>query len=108
MALWSPSILLVGRFVRARVNPPSTENHEKQYWLKDRLWLSQIIDPSIHPQRGGEARGKEQTLRLITDTWTCLGTDWFPGPSKAICLLGSGCRPFALGYLLSPRSWDLL
>ncbi|KAJ0427248.1 hypothetical protein HanIR_MTg0917321 (mitochondrion) [Helianthus annuus] len=38
MALWSPSILLVGRFVRARVNPPSTENHEKQYWLKDRLW----------------------------------------------------------------------
>lgn len=36
MALWSPSILLVGRFVRARVNPPSTENHEKQYWLKDR------------------------------------------------------------------------
>src|ERR1044071_4013723 len=51
--------------------------------------------------RGGEARGKEQTLRLITDTWTCLGTDWFPGPSKAICLLGSGCRPFwAIFFLL--------
>ncbi|KAI3731050.1 hypothetical protein L1987_62233 [Smallanthus sonchifolius] len=33
------------------VNPPSTENHDKQYWLKDLFWLSQIIDPSIPPQR---------------------------------------------------------
>ncbi|KAI3821043.1 hypothetical protein L1987_08599 [Smallanthus sonchifolius] len=75
------------------------EKSTKQKQLKQQLTVS---------DRGGEARGKEQTLRLITDTWTCLGTDWFPGPSKAICLLGSGCRPFALGYLLSPRSWDLL
>ncbi|KAI3722320.1 hypothetical protein L2E82_33353 [Cichorium intybus] len=73
MALWSPSILLVGRFVRARVNPPSTENHDKQYWLKDRLWLSQIIDPSIHPQRAERGMPKRIESKTVSMRFSLAG-----------------------------------
>ncbi|KAI3671175.1 hypothetical protein L2E82_53558 [Cichorium intybus] len=60
-------------FVRARVNPPSTENHDKQYWLKDRLWLSQIIDPSIHPQRAERGMPKRIESKTVSMRFSLAG-----------------------------------